>query len=158
MFIFVYIYISQEKNGARLWNKVSTIFVFASFLTEFERASLTTNRMFDLDRSTFPNLVPPLIGYMLINTWWFTQPLCFLFLFLFFFFYFSIGGLINSDRIIRVAGVIGVIQLLHLRSKLCEIQRVHCFWAKDILFLIGYLFFYLTKIINNRSCFDNLSF
>lgn len=51
----LYSYISQEKNGARLRNKVPTIFVFALFLafaltslTEFERASLTTNRMFDL--------------------------------------------------------------------------------------------------------------
>lgn len=53
--VCLYWYISQEKNGARLRNKVSTIFVFALFLafaltslTEFERASLTTNRMFDL--------------------------------------------------------------------------------------------------------------
>lgn len=53
--VCLYSYISQEKNGARFRNKVPTIFVFALFLafaltslTEFERASLTTNRMFDL--------------------------------------------------------------------------------------------------------------
>lgn len=49
--VCVCVYVSQEENGARLRNGF-TMLVFALFLafalTEFERASLTTSRMFDL--------------------------------------------------------------------------------------------------------------